>query len=124
MINYAGFFAVETVSFSENLDLNFTFYIIIDIIKQTRTRMKKSVVRDIYYGEHVNYETIALSDKYNKISIKRNELFEKLEKELSEAQRKLLDELDDLNLDLESEAAQINYIEGFKLGLKLGIELL
>lgn len=52
------------------------------------------------------------------------ELLNRLIIELPHSLRVMLTELEDLNHKLAEKAAQKNYIEGFKLGLRLGIELL
>ncbi len=84
--------------------------------------MKKSAMAQLYDGEVAMYDNIPLSAEYKKFGDKALKQFDELEKTLTEQQKKQLDNLLELEIFKSAEFAETNFIEGLKLGIRLGVE--
>ena len=84
----------------------------------------QSILEEIYYGNRGNAESIDLGKAYRKAQSKGCDLFEKMEKGLSEKKKKLLTKLFWSGAEQEAEAIKSAYKEGFKIGLLLAFECL
>lgn len=84
--------------------------------------MKKSIIREIFYGTKGNSETIRESEEYRELLSESIELGEMLRKTLSKEQKAIFDRFDSTDTDLEEKAGLTYFVEGFKIGLLIGIE--
>ena len=82
----------------------------------------KSAIRDIFYNNHVSFENIKASEEYRKINERYLKLRESFESTLTDEQKKLLNDICDALYECEGEQGLTLFIEGFKLGLKVGVE--
>lgn len=82
----------------------------------------KSYIEKIFLNEHTNCDNLVQSESYWKIHKEICEIFEKLNAELNEEQRKMLFNLDLAQSGLCAEAENTAYKAGFALGLLTGIE--
>ncbi len=84
--------------------------------------MKKSIMVELFNGNTANAENLTRSEeqrKYDKESLAK---YEELEKTLSDQQKEQLEKLMDIECYVQGAAEENCFIEGFKLGLRLGIE--
>ncbi len=84
--------------------------------------MNKSMIKELFYGKRGFYENIRLGKEYRKIIDKIIKLEEVITKNFDEEQKKAYFDYCVLQGGLESESGEAHYIEGFKIGLRLGIE--
>lgn len=84
----------------------------------------KSIIEDIYYGKRGFVETIKASKEYWKVHEEFGKIYEKLESQLTDEQKKLLDELYSTSGGMESEHGISRFKEGVKIGLLIAIEAL
>lgn len=84
--------------------------------------MKKSIIKDIFYGERGHNETIKESKEYWDTMNRAAKISEELMEGLTEKQKDLLGKLQFAEMGLESEAAITYFTEGFKIGLLIGVE--
>ncbi len=84
--------------------------------------MKKSIMLELYYGNNASYDTIKTSDEYKKLADKSLKQYDELEQTLNEEQKKQLEKLLDLEMYQSADFAESNFIEGLKLGIRLGVE--
>ena len=82
----------------------------------------KSIIEDIYYGKRGFVETIKPSEEYWKVHEEFGKIYDKLESQLTDEQKKTLDELYLSIGGLGAEQGLTNFKEGFKLGLLVAIE--
>ncbi len=82
----------------------------------------KSMIREIYHANRGTLQTIQDNDEYfnimKDVSKLYNEIIEKLPDDMKEQFKKFC-ELQD---GLAYETAESHYIEGFKIGLQIGLE--
>ena len=84
--------------------------------------MSNSTIRDLYYGNNTQIETIKPTNEYWKISEKLNKKETEFENTLNDKQKKLYNEVIDLIYEQSGESSEYHFVEGFKLGLNLGVE--
>ncbi len=85
-------------------------------------KMSHSIIEDLYYGKRGLSETIPISEEYKKIL---NDIVDKeniLTKNFTKDQKNLYFDISLLYGSLQSEHGLATYIEGFKIGLRIGIE--
>ena len=84
--------------------------------------MNNSTIKDLFYGNNINYENLRPTKKYFEISNNINELENEFLTTLNIEQQQMYNKIKMLNLDCLDESSEYHFIEGFKLGVKLGIE--
>lgn len=84
--------------------------------------MKKSIIKDIFFGNRVYSSTLKASQKYRNILSESTKLSSILRKTLLIKQKEIFDKLELMDTTLEEETALTYFTEGFKIGLTLGIE--
>lgn len=84
----------------------------------------KSIIEQIYFCRRGHSESIEPSDEYRLQLDKVVELSDELSKTLNDNQQKLLRNYSFETAGLESASNLTHYIEGFKVGLLIGIECL
>lgn len=84
--------------------------------------MKKSIIKDIYYGERGGCETIKESKEYWGFIEQAAKISGELTETLTEKQKELFKKLELAEMEIESETAVAHFAEGFKIGLLIGIE--
>ncbi len=84
--------------------------------------MTKSIIKELYYGNNVQMETIKPTNEYWKIDDKLEAIETKFTNTLNKNQKKLFNKVIDLHYDLMLESSVQHFVEGFKLGLNLGVE--
>lgn len=84
--------------------------------------MKKSTILDIFNGVRGQRDSIKLSEKNKKILVKVNESYGELEEKLSPELLKLHQKFVETLETCFSEDIDSYFIEGFKLGLLIGVE--
>lgn len=83
-----------------------------------------SAIMDIYLCNHKHSEEIKMPQEYWELDKKMSEIFHELEKLIGSEKKELLSELFDAAAGCECAQAETNYLEGFKLGMKLAMEVL
>lgn len=83
----------------------------------------KSIIAAIYNKERAFAETIELSEKYKQTDKAAGDIYDKIDDVLNDEYKELLDEMCTLYAGTEAEYAQLNFIEGFKIGLLIGKEV-
>ena len=83
----------------------------------------KSIIEELYYGNW-SVENLKTSEEYRKICDECDKLQKEIEKHLNEEQRKNLFDLVLKTGGLEGEAACSHFKEGFKMGLLIAFEAL
>lgn len=84
--------------------------------------MKNSIIKDVFYGERGQFDTIEESKEYWAAMEQAAKISGELEEGLSEKQKELFKKLEQAEMDIESEAALTFFTEGFKIGLLIGFE--
>ncbi len=84
--------------------------------------MKKSAIKELYYGNCTRFDSLNVSKNYKKLSDKNSKSIDRLSEVLNEEQKKLLNEIVDTEIEIGADWAELNFIEGVKLGLRLGTE--
>lgn len=87
--------------------------------------MKKSIINELFEGEH-NINSIPLSEKCMDLFMKLNKQLKKI-KDLMQNNSTALKNFENyltILLDYLKEYGKSSYLQGFKVGLKLGIEVL
>lgn len=82
----------------------------------------KSIIKQIFYGNKGHYETIKLTEKYKKMLNKVIIYDEKLRRGLTNKQLHLYQQTNDAIEELHNVSIDNHFVEGFKLGLLIGIE--
>ena len=82
----------------------------------------KSQLEELYYASEGLVEKIRRSEEYSKINYDYYKVYEQLLEGASKEQKKLLDELDSLIGDMESETGITHFKEGFKFCMRLIFE--
>lgn len=85
--------------------------------------MEKSIIEEIYYGNCGNYDSFRMDERESGVLGKLDEVYTKLLEILNGEERELFKEFCDLNDELTSDEATKNYVEGFKIGVKVGREV-
>lgn len=83
-----------------------------------------SIIEEIYYGKRGNLDNIDFGEAYKKALSESTVISEKLERGLSEREKKLLNKLIGTDAEQEEEAVKAVYIEGFKIGFNIAVECL
>ena len=82
----------------------------------------KSIIKEIFYGRRGHSESIKSSKDYFEFLNEIPRLYEELKKELPDEKKALLEQFCELRDGMETESADIHFIEGVKLGILLGME--
>lgn len=83
----------------------------------------QSLITDIYLGKNADFETIKPNEEYAKVAMRLTNLCEEFEKQLSEEQVEEFRKIFDLHIELEGITEEEHFKEGFKLGLKVAVEV-
>ena len=84
--------------------------------------MKKSVILDIFMGNRGHNESIIMPDDWKKNTDKDNDVYDELKEKLSPELFKLLYKYTEGLEDSYCGQIDFYFVEGFKLGLRVGIE--
>lgn len=84
--------------------------------------MSKSVIKDIFYGNRGNLETIKMTKEVENLYGVFSDAYDEFVKELTPQQLAILETCMEARENVLSEEIDVFYIEGFKLGLRIGIE--
>ena len=82
----------------------------------------QSIIKDIFYGNNKNFENIKMPETYKQNFDKFVDLEEQFRETLNGEQKELLDKVENLHDLAELDSCEAYYIEGFKLGLLIGVE--
>ncbi len=86
--------------------------------------MKKSIIREIFYGNRGHCEAIKGSGEYRELLNRSAELSKKLTEGLNEGQIELFNQICTLQADMEAEVALSHFTEGVKIGALVDRECL
>jgi len=86
--------------------------------------MKKSIIREMFYGNIGNEQNFRVDEHHKKISNIFLDKFEKYTKDYTTEQIIELEKLIDLNEDVWADLADMYYEYGFKLGILIGTQCL
>jgi len=81
-----------------------------------------TMIEEIYGGKRGHYETIKENEKYSELIKELCDLNKKFEASLNDEQKEIYDKIEFIHMGLEAEATESHYIEGVKIGLRLGVE--
>ena len=85
--------------------------------------MKKSVIRAIFHGNRGQMETMqAFSEAYQEAASKRCDAYDAMKEKLDPEQLELQQKFSDAQEDIWYEEVNYYFVEGFKLGVLIGIE--
>ena len=83
-----------------------------------------NTIQDLYYGRISPYEmSISTTPEYQKLKALANKNEDLLRESLSDEQKKLLDKLTESITDISSISERDMFINGFRLGVKLMIDV-
>ena len=82
----------------------------------------KSVIAEIFSGHCANNETIDKGVDYQDIDVKIDELCERFKKGLNKEQIISFEKIRNMQYEHEAVTEEVHFKEGFKLGLKTGVE--
>ena len=84
-----------------------------------------NTIQDLYYGRISPYEmSISTTPEYQKLKALADKNEDLLREALSDEQKKLLDKLTECITDISSISERDMFITGFRLGMKLMIDLM
>ena len=84
-----------------------------------------NTIQDLYYGRISPYEmSISTAPEYQKLKALANQHEDLLRESLSDEQKKLLDKLTESITDISSISERNMFIAGFRLGVKLMINVM
>ena len=84
-----------------------------------------NTIQDLYYGRISPYEmSISTAPEYQKLKALANQHEDLLRESLSDEQKKLLDKLTESITDISSISERDMFINGFRLGVKLMIDVM
>ena len=84
-----------------------------------------NTIQDLYYGRISPYEmSISTTPEYQKLKALANKNEDLLRETLSDEQKKLLDKLIECITDISSISERDMFINGFRLGMKLMIDVM
>ena len=84
-----------------------------------------STIQDLYYGRISPYEmSISTAPEYQKLKALANKNEDLLRESLSDEQKELLDKLTECITDISSISERDMFIAGFRLGMKLMIDVM
>ena len=84
-----------------------------------------STIQDLYYGRISPYEVrISAAPEYQKLKALANKNEDLLRESLSDEQKKLLDKVTECITDISSISERDMFIAGFRLGMKLMIDVM
>ena len=84
-----------------------------------------NTIQDLYYGRISPYEmSISSAPEYQKLKALTNKNEDLLKETLSDEQKELLDKLTECITDISSISERDMFINGFRLGMKLMIEVM
>lgn len=84
--------------------------------------MKKSAIKAVFHGERGNDQLMAMTEEEHKLACIVSDTYDELAKNLTPEQLKLHKSFEDARDDEFIEEIDNHYVEGFKLGLLIGIE--
>lgn len=84
--------------------------------------MNKSIIKEIFAGKRGTYEQLKFSQDYEQSKKKMCDAVDVFLEKLSAEQQKLFHETYEFICDKEAESGIDHFVEGFKVGLLLGIE--
>ena len=84
-----------------------------------------NTIQDLYYGRISPYEmSISTAPEYQKLKALADKNEDMLRKTLSDEQKELLDKLTECITDISSISERDMFINGFRLGMKLMIDVM
>ncbi len=83
----------------------------------------KSAIKRLYMIEQPHHENINQTKKYWEAVDKLCKLLKKIDGELTDEQKKTLNDINEAHDEMNSEAIFAAYKAGFKYGLQIGIEV-
>ena len=84
-----------------------------------------NTIQDLYYGRISPYEmSISTAPEYQKLKALANRNEDLLRESLSDEQKELLDKLTECITDISSISERDMFINGFRLGMKLMIDVM
>lgn len=83
-----------------------------------------SFIIETFFNSGSKIDKLADSNEFQKFLSEYDELFNMLEKELTEKQVVILRKMDELSSEMQYEEAQTYFNAGFKLGAKLILDIL
>ena len=84
-----------------------------------------NTIQDLYYGRISPYEmSISTAPEYQKLKALANRNEDLLKETLSDEQKELLDKLTECITDISSISERDMFIAGFRLGMKLMIDMM
>lgn len=84
--------------------------------------MKKSVIKEVFNGFRGTAELMAMTEEEHKLLSVASDTYDEFLKELTPKQKELHDKFIDARESASCEELDNYYVEGFKLGLLIGIE--
>jgi hypothetical protein len=84
--------------------------------------MKKTIIKDILHGLRGSFETVNVPHDADKYKSDGNDIYNEFEAKLSPEAIELFDKIIDIHGDEMAEEVEAYFVEGFKLGLRIGIE--
>ncbi len=85
--------------------------------------MKESVIREMFLGGRGTYDKIRVSQNYGEAKKKMGEAVDMFLEKLTPEQQRLFHEAYEFIGDSSAEYAIDHFVEGFKFGLLIGIEV-
>ena len=83
----------------------------------------RSIIEIIYKAEQPSCENIPDNENYRESLAEFFKFIEGFKKSLTENQKEIFEKLENLHDKLEYETGLSRYVAGFKLGLKVGLEV-
>ena len=101
-----------------------TIYVVFVCFKKGQVK-QMNTIQDLYYGRISPYEmSISTTPEYQKLKALANKNEDLLRETLSDEQKKLLDKLIECITDISSISERDMFIAGFRLGMKLMIDVM
>lgn len=87
-----------------------------------KMKMKRSVIREVFNGSRGSASDMKMSEAEREIMVEVDEAYDELWNKLDPEQQKLFEEFLSLRERAFCEDADNHYVEGYKLGLLIGVE--
>ena len=101
-----------------------TFYVVF-VCSEKGQGKQMSTIQDLYYGRISPYEmSISTAPEYQKLKALADKNEDLLRETLSDEQKELLDKLIESVTDISSISERDMFINGFRLGMKLMIDVM
>ncbi len=84
--------------------------------------MKKSIIKEVFYGNRGSSDSMRATDKELELIKNVLKAYEAMSKTFTNEQKQLYEKFIDAKETAFCEEAENYYVEGFKLGLLMGIE--